>query len=58
MAQTKQDEGWKEGSGSGEGKERKLYLLPAAPMHKGKNDAQTPEGRLFNIMDLEPRSYF
>lgn len=58
MAQTKQDEGLNEGSGSGEGKERKLYLLHGAPMHKGRHDAQTPEGWLLDTMDLEPRSYF
>lgn len=58
MAQTKQDEGLNEGSGSGEGKEWKFCLLRAAPVHKGRNGAQTPEGWILDTMNLEPRSYF
>lgn len=58
MAQTKQDEGLNAGCGSGEGEERKLYLLHTAPMDKGRNDTQTPEGWLLHTMNLEPCSYF
>lgn len=44
VAQTKQDEGLKEGSG--DGKERKLFLPQATPTDGGRDAAGTPAGWL------------
>lgn len=57
-AQTKQDEGLNNSSGSREGEERKTPLPQAAPIDKGRNGTQTPEGWLLHTRDLEPHSYF
>lgn len=58
IAQTKQDGGLNQGSGSGEGEERKLFLPQAVHIDKGRNDVHTPEGWFLYTVDLEPYSYF